>query len=382
MHVGVLTTSFPRFPGDHAGSFVLASAQALARRGHRVDVLAPEPKEVRSLPRHAGVATHWVPYLRPRCVQHTFYGSGVVDNVRRNPLSWAGLATFGPCLAHAARDFPQWDAVLSHWFVPSGVAASRSCGRRPHVAVVHSADAWLMERAPRGFWHREVSATSAFWFVTKRARDAVGRHGPIPAQTLLAPMAVDAVEPSGPLQLKEESPMILLVLARMVPIKGIDNALRAVRSLKGVELWLAGDGPERKRLEAEARRSRAPVHFLGFQHGEQKEKLLRQCDALIIPSVTTRWGRSEGIPTVALEAARAGTPIIASDTGGLAECFPQDAIRFVREGDAPALEDAIRELRDHPARRACLATNAFAAVQSHGWDLRGAQLEALLQPRS
>src|SRR5690348_2455743 len=99
MHIGLLTTSFPRFEGDVAGSFVLGFARALVARGHTLTVLAPEPLDRIEPPDFGStIAVRYVPYVRPRSLARTFYGAGVADNAK-NPLAWPGLLTFGPALA-------------------------------------------------------------------------------------------------------------------------------------------------------------------------------------------------------------------------------------------------------------------------------------------
>src|SRR3954454_12000613 len=100
MRIGLLTTSFPRFVGDVPGHFVLGFARALSELGHTIEVLAPEPRERAfmaplSLP---GVSVHWVRYA-PRPLERTFYGAGVLDNLRSDPLAALGLMPFTAALA-------------------------------------------------------------------------------------------------------------------------------------------------------------------------------------------------------------------------------------------------------------------------------------------
>ena len=79
--LGVLTTSYPRHPGDPAGRFVAELCGWLARRGDRVDVLAPAPARSE----HPGVTVHGLRYaLRPRLL----YGAGGPDNLAS---PWAKL---------------------------------------------------------------------------------------------------------------------------------------------------------------------------------------------------------------------------------------------------------------------------------------------------
>ena len=103
MRIGLLTTSFPRREGDVAGCFVLGFAQTLADHGHSIHVLAPEPAERGTTPRWPRIDVEWVPYLRPRCIQRTFYGAGVPDNLRRDPRAWLGIAPFAASLWQRTR---------------------------------------------------------------------------------------------------------------------------------------------------------------------------------------------------------------------------------------------------------------------------------------
>ncbi|RME30450.1 glycosyltransferase family 1 protein [Candidatus Parcubacteria bacterium] len=111
----------------------------------------------------------------------------------------------------------------------------------------------------------------------------------------------------------------LLSMSEMIPVKGLDIALEAFAKLAREKPhldWrylLAGEGPERARLEALANALgiRKRVHFLG--QVSESATLLRGADALVLPS------RSEGLPYAVLEAAAAGVSIVATKVGGIPE---------------------------------------------------------------
>ena len=81
MRVAVLTTSYPRFPGDAAGRFVEEAVERLRGRGVDVEVVAPSGF------RHFGIA----------------YGAGIVGNLRRRPLRAALVPALLAAFARAAR---------------------------------------------------------------------------------------------------------------------------------------------------------------------------------------------------------------------------------------------------------------------------------------
>ena len=102
-----------------------------------------------------------------------------------------------------------------------------------------------------------------------------------------------------------------LVLSRLSPEKGVDIAIEAAAAA-GVPLRVAGDGPDRARLESLARS--ADVRFLGQVQPARVGPLLRGAAMVLVPSRCHEFfGYS------ALEAMAAGVPVVATAMGGLPE---------------------------------------------------------------
>lgn len=111
----------------------------------------------------------------------------------------------------------------------------------------------------------------------------------------------------------------LLFVGRMVSNKGCDIALRALRQLHdwGVEetLMLCGGGPDRTALEQQARALGLQefVRFAGWASSDELMDFYRHAAVTLVPS------RYEPFGIVALEAIACGSPVVASNTGGLPE---------------------------------------------------------------
>lgn len=389
MRIGLLTTGFPREPEDPAGRFVLGFAASLAARGHAVDVLAPEPDRGAAPSRLEGVRVRWVPYLRPRHLERTFYGAGAPDNLRRDPWAWAGLAPYVASLAaHAAVAARGWDAVASHWLLPSALVAGALRRGRPHVAVCHSADLHLLRRLPgrRRLAEGLVRGASTLLFASAPLRDAFVALLPAGARDAAArchvqPMGFDPVAP-GPggrvaarwaLGLGPDAP-VALCLSRLVPIKGVDVAIDAVaRCAAPVTLLVAGDGPEAEALRARAAPLGHRVRFLGEVRGGARTDAFAAADVFVAPSRPLDGGRTEGTPTAALEAMSAGLPVVASRTGGLPDVVG-DAGALVAPEDAAALAAALDRLAGRPGERARLGAAARARSAPLAWDAVGPRL--------
>lgn len=152
---------------------------------------------------------------------------------------------------------------------------------------------------------------------------------------------------------------VLLVLARLHGVKGIDTMLEALVRLPDCTLWVAGDGPERASLEALAARLGVDrrVRFLGWR-GDRKA-LLEAADICVLPS------RYEPFGTVIVEAWAAGRPLVATRADG--------ARQYVRDGengllcpidDVTALASCLRRVLDEPGLAARLIAGGSAAYQA------------------
>ncbi len=99
-----------------------------------------------------------------------------------------------------------------------------------------------------------------------------------------------------------------LIVSALVPYKRIDVAVEAFNELK-LPLKIAGEGPLRKMLEAQAGPN---IEFLGWMEGRQLAELYASCEAFIFPG-------EEDFGIAALEAQASGRPVIAYGKGGALE---------------------------------------------------------------
>ena len=378
MRVGVLTTSYPRFPGDVGGSFVEAFARHLAVRGHRVEVLAPEPRTPPAVvPRATPVDVRWVRYL-PRPLQRTFHGAGVPDNLRRDPLAWPGALAFPLALAAAARRRTEgWDALVSHFGLPCGPVGELVAGGRPHLCVWHSADVHLAARLPASARRWTDRPGLRHWTVTDEARRRLGLR-----EAMVCPMGAELPEPVD----RERARALLGVngfvvgtLGRLVPIKGLDRLLEACAGIEAMTLLVGGDGPARPALEARARALGVRACFLGTVRGEQKAALLAAADVFAFPSRVTGAGFREGAPVALAEARLAGRPVIASAVGGLRERIAHGRDGLLVHGEKEAWRAALRHLRSDPELGHRLARAGTERDAALAWPSVARRAEAALE---
>lgn len=324
MRIGVVTTSYPRHAGDHAGSFVAAHVTAMRELGHDVDV----------------VGAHEI-------ASSLFDGAGAPDELERGRGYLRGALFTARLTAAITKRARDWQLIVAHWLVPALAALP---ARKPLLAIAHGGDVHTLRRlhllqpALRLLGHAKLA------FVSDELRALAKRP-----DALVQPMGID-VDHFAALSRAPTTPPTIAVVARLVPIKGVDIAIAAAARL-GVRLVVAGDGPERARLQRDAP---ANVTFAGAIDAAARDELLGRASLVVIPSRVLANGRTEGMPMIALEALAAGVPIVASAVGGLASV--QAATR-VRPDDPIALAAAIDRVLASPPREDVLR----AAVAHLAW---------------
>lgn len=158
------------------------------------------------------------------------------------------------------------------------------------------------------------------------------------ARVAVIPNAVELPD-SPPAYPESEGPLTLLFVGRFAFNKGIDVLLAVARRLEqegrgsACRFVLAGDGPERARMEAEGLPS--IVELAGKVDDARLEQLYAQCHALVLPT------RFEGMPTVVLEAMARARPALVSDVGASAELVDGANGFLLPPGDADALHAVI-----------------------------------------
>jgi glycosyltransferase involved in cell wall biosynthesis len=168
-----------------------------------------------------------------------------------------------------------------------------------------------------------------------------------------------------------------LAAARLSAEKGIDVAIDAC-ALAGVPLVIAGDGPQRRALEARAGSS-ASVRFVGQVDARELERLRAEAALALVPS------RSENFPTAAAEGMAAGLPVVASRVGGLTELVDPDGLvapdepRAMAEAIARRYGDAAAGVRGLERVRSLCAPEVVAA-QLAGIYGRGLPRDPLASP--
>jgi glycosyltransferase involved in cell wall biosynthesis len=161
-------------------------------------------------------------------------------------------------------------------------------------------------------------------------------------------------------------------IGRLEPVKGLDVLFDAFDKLTTtpVGLVIAGDGSERRRLQARIDGTHTRAHtarIIPPVSYTDMPTFLKSLDVLVLPSVTILPIHREQFGRVLVEAMAAGIPVIGSSSGAIPEVIG-DAGLVVPERDPAALADAInRLLNDGELRQALVERGRRRVRERFAW---------------
>lgn len=165
----------------------------------------------------------------------------------------------------------------------------------------------------------------------------------------------------------------ITVIGRLVPRKGVDSVIRALPSVAGAELVIAGGpAPSLLRCDPEARRLMSiaaeqgvtdRVRFVGCLGRPEVPALLRSSDVVVCVPAYEPFG------IVPLEAMACGVPVVASAVGGLQESVVDGRTGLLVPPSDPArLAEALQSLlRDEATRRSFGRAGVERVRRRYSW---------------
>lgn len=308
---------------------------------------------------------------------------GIVEGVDVRLVPWSGLPPFHH--AFAKRQLERWLAdgadyvgllhvhlplvpplatslrtvVTVHSPMVTDNAAIKEGGLRP---IAMRANARLFSRAYEQAWLNHAETVIA---VSDGVRDELRHHYSLGGrEPLVLPNAVDAgFFAAGPDANREK---LILYVGRLSWRKGLDRLLAAFAQLERPDhrLVLIGEGPRQQHLQASAIELGIAdrVTFMGFGPPEMVRSWMKRAAVLVNPA------DYESGPLTVLEAMAAGTPVVSTATGLVAELGAAPPL-LVSGFSTPDLAARLDELLADPAAARARAAAACDLVRTRfAWD--------------
>jgi glycosyltransferase involved in cell wall biosynthesis len=396
--VVMITSSYPRFPGDTVGTFLEPIAHGVARLGHEVHVVLPWHPRLARPAREGDVYFHPFRYAPVARLNVFGYAEALRADVSLRLAATASaplaLASAWHTARRVARDV-RATVVHAHWVIPGGAVGAALPRRYPLVVSLHGSDVFVAERhavigrVARAVFRRCDWVTACSDDLRRRA---LALHAPADRSETV-PYGVDAerFRPNAEARARWRATLglrpdqrLVAAAGRLVRKKGFEYLIDAMGEIgqcwPDAVLAIGGAGDLQEELERRAATCGAGgrVVFTGVLKQDQVAELLAAADVVAVPSVHDDAGNVDGLPNVVMEALASGTPLVATTAGGIAAVAREgENALLVDERDPAALARAIGLLLGNEALRRRIGDAARRdMIERHSWEWVARRFEA------
>jgi glycosyltransferase involved in cell wall biosynthesis len=379
----LLTTSYPLRKGSRSGVFIQKMVERLPVE-IKVTVLTPDDSSTEACISSDCCAI--VPFrYAPKGWQRLAHGSGGITAALAQSKQHLFLLPplLCSCFIMTCRHARKADVLHANWSVNGVIAGIVGLlVRKPVVTTLRGSDvslagkSWLMRQMASACLRLSRTVVT----VSPALKHELRRQ--IQCDVDKIRVIVNGIDPvffaaGANRQVAEDSTVRFLYAGNLVSGKGVQVILAAAARLRGDwYLDIAGDGPEREKLEAFCQQHslQNKVRFHGSVAPELMPELMRQAEVFVFASF------AEGRPNAVLEAMAAGLPVLASAIPALQELLEHQRQGLLfPPGDAEQLAEYMEYCLNHPTERGLMGRNSRRHIESLGlsWQETASRYAAL-----
>ena len=373
MRVLFISSTFPRKKGDPEVPWMQELVGRLITKKVKVDIFAPA---------YQGLKTHQFAEAKvyrfrygPKFLEVLTHEEGAVFKIREKPwlvllspfyLLFGGLALFS-----RVRQM-NYDVINIHWPFPHGLwgLLLKKASRAKIVLTFHGAEFTLMKKIPFGknilklilLKADQVIANSNF---TKKE---IRKIASVPVKIIPFASAIPVkkqkrkfVNQPPPKQKK------ILFVGRLIERKGVAHLIKAMKQ-SNAQLNIVGGGLLLAKLSQQVKEMglEKKVFFHGKVSSEKLKRFYQECDVFVLPAIVDRWGDTEGLGVVLLEAMSFSKPVVASNVGGIPDIVKNNFNGLlVKEKNSQQLAKAINSLLKNEGKAKKLGKQGLAFLEKN-----------------
>lgn len=394
----VLTTTFPIRKDDSTPAFVYELSKRLVDEGFDTYVLAPHSQGAKKFEVLDGMKIYRFPYFFPLKYQKLVDGSGILPNLKKTNLAKIQLPFLFLCQLYYSMKIikrENIDVVHSHWIVSSGLvgAICKKVFGTKHLLTEHAAGLVALNKFPfkrplAGFILRNcdsISVVSSYVYdrllefvPLKILNDTKRKLEIIPMRIDTKHFKVNKDKNELKAKYKIQSKNVLLFIGRLAEKKGviylIDALPQIISKAPDAVLIICGNGPLKNDCEMLVKKigMNSFVKFTGHISDKEEIDYLSMADLLIVPSIVTHDGDTEGLPVVILEGLSMGKPIIASDVGGIKDVIKNGINGFlIEEKNSNSIAVYVTKVLSSEELMSKLSKSAISIANEYDWKIIG-----------
>lgn len=292
----------------------------------------------------------------PSFLETLTHGEGALFKLRKSP--WLFLIAFlyilfGSLSVIYIFKKSKYDVVHVNWPFPQGIFGVICKFINPSTKLIltfYGAELSLSKRIPFGksLLRLVIQKADKVIAISNSTKGEVQEIKNIPVEVISFSSSVFVDEASTVASIKKDNRVKkILFVGRLIDRKGISyliNAMPKILSLVPSRLDIVGEGPLHNVLNKQIKKIRLQKNV--FLHNKVSESRLKKfyhdCDIFVLPAVVDKWGDTEGLGVVLLEAMSFRKPVVASNVGGIRDIVRHGVTGLlVPQKDPNALSKAI-----------------------------------------
>ncbi|MEC8230369.1 MAG: glycosyltransferase [Pseudomonadota bacterium] len=382
MKILIVTSNYPRWPGDSTTPFVHNFARELVSQGAQVRVLAPHFGGAKRKDNMDGVEIRRFRYWLPESGQTVCYQGGALGNLKKNWVNKLKLPVLVACeffftLVQTLFWKPTW--INSHWLIPQGFVCAlvSKLTNVKHVSTIHGGDVLALDshllRKFKEFTLKHSDVVTVNSSVTRAKAEALS---PATVSNLvLLPTGILAIPPLNQDEvlavrtqlLPKSNEYLLLFVGRVNEEKGVKELIEATKILLdngySVHLAIVGRGHQEQQFKALAATLNVEnaVTFVGWVDSSEIYHYYAAADIFVGPSkrADDGWIEAQGLTFV--EAMLAGCKVVGTNSGGIPDAVIDGKTGWLAEPDnAISLSENIKKALDNDSTEIIDTASAFA----------------------
>ena len=382
MKILIVTSNYPRWPGDSTTPFVHNFARELVSQGAQVRVVAPHFEGAKRKDNMDGVEIRRFRYWLPESGQTVCYQGGALGNLKKNWVNKLKLPVLVTCeffftLVQTLFWKPTW--INSHWLIPQGFVCAlvSKLTNVKHVSTIHGGDVLALDsnllRKFKAFTLKHSDVVTVNSSVTRAKAEALS---PATVSNLvLLPTGILAIPPLNQDEvlavrtqlLPKSKEYLLLFVGRVNEEKGVKELIEATKILLdngySVHLAIVGRGHQEQQFKALAATLNVEnaVTFVGWVDSSEIYHYYAAADIFVGPSKRSDDGWIEAQGLTFVEAMLAGCKVVGTNSGGIPDAVIDGKTGWLAEPDnAISLSENIKKALDNDSTEIIDTASAFA----------------------
>lgn len=321
----VTASTFPRWEGDTEPRFVLDLASHMTDE-FDVTVLVPAAPGAKAKEVLDGVNVIRYHYFPIHRWETLCYPGAIVPRIKEKKIRVLLVPfLFLSLYFHLWKLLPDYDIVHAHWLIPQGIV--QSFFKKPYIVTGHGGDVTSLNKGiVRKLKIRCLKRAEHVTVVSEHLKHKVLGLVPKIDPDVIS-MGVNVSQFGRRYRVEDYfgqgDKKVVLFVGRLAEKKGVTYLLNAMEQIDAI-LIIVGDGPLREELKIQGKGMNdrvgwEKIKLLGAKTHEELKAIYASADVFVCPSITAQDGDVEGFGLVMLEAMASGLPVVASNSGGIAQ---------------------------------------------------------------